>query len=544
MPHSRTPSNAPEASPGTVDFWLYEHTDLVAFLLVAIGFFLRLREASGTFLNPDEALHFAIANQPSFSEAYRASLTLAHPPLLIFVMHFWRTLGTSEIILRLPSVIAGSAFCWIFFRWLKATLGPAAALVGTIFISLLPPLVVLSAEIRQYSLLLFFAASAALLLERGLQESSAWRIGLASICLWLAMLSHYSGLLFAAAFGIYSLMRMVRNRPPANVMAAWLLGQFIAAAIIAYLYAVQISRLKDSGLAQQAMSEWLRRSYFHRGHDNLLTFIFGRSFAVFQFVFGQHVVGDIAGLLFLVGVVVLLREKFVGQPSTPTRQFGMFLLLPFAVNCILAIVDRYPYGGTRHSVFLAMFALAGVSTCVVWAVRRLIFAVALALSMIAACYAFGFHHQPYIPRDDQDLTRMRDAMQFIRTQIPPDELILVDYESDLMLGHYLCGQKPAVIGVSDFQSFRCDNHQIISAAPLVWMFDAQSFPKIWDEFVAKYQLRPGTHVWIVQAGWGAAIAPALEHKPSDISPEQQRSFGHNISAFRLTVAQNSVALKK
>jgi hypothetical protein len=441
-------------------------------------------------------------------------------------------------------VIAGSAFCWIFFRWLKATLGPSTALIGTIFISLLPPLVVLSAEIRQYSLLLLFAASAGLLLERALQERSAWRIGLASLCLWLAMLSHYSGLLFAASFGIYSLMRMARDRPPVKVLAAWILGQLIAAAIVAYLYAVQISHLKDSGLAQQAISEWLRRSYFHRGHDNLLAFIFGRSFAVFQFVFGQHVVGDIAGLLFVVGVVLLLREKFAGQPSAPTRQFGIFLLLPFAINCILAIVDRYPYGGTRHSVFLTMFALAGVSTFVVWAVRRLIIAVALALFMVATCYALGFHHQPYITRDDQAIARMRDAMQFIRTQIPSDDLILVDYESDLMLGHYLCGQKPAVVGVSDFQSFSCDNHQIISAAPLVWMFDAQTFLKIWDEFVAKYQLRPGTRVWIVQAGWGAAIAPALEHRRDDILPEQQRSFGRNISAFRLTVAQNSVALKK
>src|SRR5204863_2053995 len=205
--------------------------------------------------------------------------------------------------------------------------------------------------------------------------------------------------------------RMARRRPPVKVLAAWILGQLIAAAIAAYLYAVQISHLKDSGLAQQAMSEWLRRSYFHRGHDNLLTFILGRSFAVFQFVFGQHVVGDIAGLLFVVGVVVLLREKFTRPPSVPARQFGIFLLLPFAINCILAIVDRYPYGGTRHSVFLAMFAVAGVSTFVVWAVRRLIFAVALALFMVATCYALGFHHQPYITRDDQSTTRMRDAMQ-------------------------------------------------------------------------------------------------------------------------------------
>ena len=63
-------------------------------------------------------MHFLAANKPSLAEAYRSSLNLAHPPLLILLLNVWRKLGTSELFLRLPSVIAGTIFCWIFFRWL------------------------------------------------------------------------------------------------------------------------------------------------------------------------------------------------------------------------------------------------------------------------------------------------------------------------------------------------------------------------------------------------------------------------------------------
>src|SRR5205823_1521320 len=126
--------------------------DWVALLVVAAGCLLRMRAAAGTFLNPDEALHFSVANQRSFWDAYHAGLTLAHPPLLILLLYFWRNVGMSEFVLRLPSVMAGTAFCWIFFKWLKTTMGSAVGLTGVIFVALLPTMVTLNAEIRQYSL--------------------------------------------------------------------------------------------------------------------------------------------------------------------------------------------------------------------------------------------------------------------------------------------------------------------------------------------------------------------------------------------------------
>src|SRR6202167_1774559 len=136
--------------------WLHNHADLAALLIALLGLLARLWTASGTFLNPDAALHFRLANQLFLALAYKASLTSAHPPLLILLLYYWRGLGTSELWLRLPSVLAGAAFCWMFYKWLSKAGGSLAGFIGLLFIAFLLPTILISAEVRQYSLLLAF----------------------------------------------------------------------------------------------------------------------------------------------------------------------------------------------------------------------------------------------------------------------------------------------------------------------------------------------------------------------------------------------------
>jgi len=536
-----------------IDYWLLEHADIIALIIVAAGFLLRIRAASGTFLNADEALHFSIANQTSLADAYRASLSLAHPPLLIFLLYFWCYIGTSELMLRLPSVIAGTAFCWLSYQWLKKTLGSTAGLIGLVLTSLLLPIVTLSAELRQYSLLLMLMAAATLLLEIAFAKSSAVVMASSSACLWLAMLSHYSGLLFAAAFGVYSLLCLIRVRPAGRLIVTWAAGQLGAVSLVVLLYTTQISQLKDSAMAEHAMTGWLGGSYYESGH-NLLAFIFRRSFQVFQFIFGQVAIGDIAELAFLAGAILLLRGKSGRGQSAPSRLLGIFLVLPFAINCALAIMRRYPYGGTRHSVFLAMYAVAGIAFFADSVTRhRTTLALAFATLLVAICYAFGFHAQPYMTREDQSRSRMDDATEFIHSQIPAAEPIFVDQQTGLLLGHYLCrpgGQSRYVWtpevrtqgeqSGSQLLTVVCDEHKLMMSSALEWMFTDDTFQQSWDDFVAQSGPKPGSKVWIVQAGWRTSRATGIPRLRANISRSDVKTFGHNISAFRLTVAAKAM----
>src|SRR5580704_3932704 len=150
--------------------------DVAALFITLLGLLARLWAASGIFLNPDEALHFRLANQVSLALAYKASLTAAHPPLLIFLLYYWRALGTSELWLRLPSVIAGVVFCWMFYKWLSKAAGGLAGLIGLLFVALLPPIIQVAAELRQYSLLLAFLVSALYFLDEAFTENPTGQV--------------------------------------------------------------------------------------------------------------------------------------------------------------------------------------------------------------------------------------------------------------------------------------------------------------------------------------------------------------------------------
>jgi len=545
MNHSRhgVQDEVQSQSGGDRDFgsWLQAHSNLSAMLVLTAALLIRLRAASGTFLNPDEALHYLLANQSSWRLAYNASLTNAHPPLLTLVLFLWRSVGTSEFVLRLPSVIAGTAFCWIFFKWLTRMLGPVTGFIGLILVSFLPPMIALSAEVRQYALLLFFVVSAAYLLERALAENSAAMMLLSAVSLGLAILSRYSAILFAAAIGLYSLHRVIVRPPSAQVQAAWVMGQAGALGLIASLYVSHISKLKGD-YAAGTINGWLANSFFRPGHDNPLLFVIARTGGVFQYVFGQLAVGDVAFLAFIAGIVLLWRDNVTPEGSTVTaRQVCALLVLPFVVAAGASIARMYPYGGTRHSAFLIMFALAGVSFLLAKLVKqRITRGIALAILIVAVCTVFGKPHRPYTLREDQSRTQMVRALGFIHVQIPQSDLIFVDYQTRLLLGYYLCPLQPVPFSapVGSQEEFQCNGYHIVAPGPDLYIFTAENFVSRWDQLLQSVPLKSDQSVWVIQAGWEVALAHDLHSRLPDFGEINPQAFGRDITIFKLSRATN------
>ncbi len=290
------------------------------------------------------------------------------------------------------------------------------------------------------------------------------------------------------------------------------------------------------------MQVLLANSYFHWGKDHLLRFVFARTFGVLQYTFGQLAVGDIAGVLFIAGVVLLLIGKEeAGRKRPSPAQLGLFLLLPFVINAAAAIVDLYPYGGTRHSAFLIPFAVAGVSLAIAKLTRRRLFpAVGIAVLIVAVCQVFGAPHRPYMRREDQRRSNMTQAMDAIRQRVSPGDVIFVDFQTSFLLRFYLCpeisftGLPPAA-----FRTFSCGGHRVISLGPETNVLTANLFPRRWDEMVRAYTLKPGQTVWIFQAGWDIGLARELQERVPEFRDLKAESFGRNISLFKLSVGQET-----
>ena len=513
---------------------------LWTYALLATGFVVRIWHASGTFLNSDEVMHFAAGNQTSWLQSYKVSLAISHPPLLIFVLHIWRALGTSELMLRMPSILAGMAFCWLTFRWAEMLFEKTVAWMIYVFVLFLPSSIELSTEIRQYALFLAFAIASAYLLERALFKNSGAAMLLSGICLWLAIGSHFSAFLFAPALGIYALWRMLRHRPPHGVIAAWVAGQLVAVTLCGFLYVTQIRQLSQYFGGQDATQGWmgnayLSHSYFIPGNVNPLVFIIGRTVGIFQYVFRQLLVGDIAFILFVVGVIIVFRSRPTSSRIT-SRQLGCLLLLPFATNCAAALFRAYPYGGTRHSCLLIPFALAGVSVTLDWLLKhKLSSGMAAALVISAVCHLSTAKELPYVAPDAQRSVHMRDAMAFIH-QLPAGEPIFADVQTNLLLGHYLCDQRPVVSdrSIPGFVSYECAGRRVI-ASTTKYIFTARGFYDQFQEMVTKYHLRPGSRIWVAQMGWYTYVAFELANFPQfHLAPHY---FGPQIQIFDLTVGQ-------
>jgi hypothetical protein len=517
--------------------------NLAAVAATLAGLAVRIWAASGTFLNPDEALHFRLANQPTFALAYQQSLTASHPPLLTVVLFYWRALGTSELWLRTPLVLASAGFCWMFYQWLAKAAGDLVAFVALLFVAFLPPMVALSAEIRQYPLVLAFLASALYFLDQAFDKKSAARMAAFALCLYLAMLSHYSAFWFAAALGIYALARILTERIRRGLVACWIASQLGGLALAIVLYKTHLSKL-GMGDSRRVLQGWqsdefLTHSYFNPAAGNRIVFLIAHSFGVFQYFFGQLAVGDLMGLLFVAGIVLLLRRKACPERRSQHR-LALLLILPFAIACAASMAHLYPYGGTRHIAFLIIPAIAGVSVAIArLSTQRSSRAIAAAALVLAVCIIFGKPRRPTIARADQRRPHMATAMDFIAQNVKASDPIFTDYHSDLVLGHYLCRQKPIDLNESTpmFEEFSCGGDRVISTYYKIWMFRAGSFGEDWQRLIRAYGLKPGTTVWVFQSGWDPSVSDGLRHDFSEFRNLQTQPFGNNITIFKLTVGQ-------
>ena len=515
-----------------VDSLLERHPRLWLMSLLVAGFLVRIWHASGTYLHPDEALHFFIANKTSWAEMYRASRSLSHPPLLIFLLYLWKSLGTSELVLRIPSIIAGTAFCWLTFKWLGKVFPQSVAWTGFVFVLFLPSSIDLSTEIRQYALLLAFCMGSAYLLELAFEKDSAACMLGSGICLWLAICSHYSSFLFASVLGLYAIARLVRRQPALRVIAAWEAGQVIAFGLAYFFYVTHIVTLGQSYGGGDATDGWmagsyLAKAYYAPGEINPLVFVLARTGSVFQYLFGQAVIGDLAFLLFIAGVVLALRK-----PSVLTRfQCSVLLLLPFALNCAAALLRLYPYGGTRHSAFLIPFALAGVSVAASRLLKSsLALATVAALLVALACNLFPSHRENIAK--NHRLSDMTAALKFIHEQVPASGPIFADYQTSLMLNYYLCEHRPVAMNrsVSGFLMYECGGRRVIATDWNTDIFTAVSFGRVWPQMLSRFQLPRDSPVRVTQMGPPASLSSELVRVGTSISGH---AFGRYIHIFDL-----------
>jgi uncharacterized membrane protein len=343
---------APGGLSGRLDAWIDAHARRLVLLLVALGLLLRLAAGRHSFLIADELLHERIAGEPGLRAVVAASLEQAHPPLFFLLLHFWKGIVGSGWALCLLPIAFGTLFLWAAWRWMDRLFGRGAGLLALALLALMPQLVLLTAELRGYSLLLCLAAASLAALERGLDEASPRWIAIAALLAALMMETHYAAVRVVGAMFLYGALRIAAARGPSPVAWTWGIGQAVLGGLFLLQYRWQVSHLRGGTLEHEAQSDWLKASYFRPAEEGLLAFLGRQTAAVFDFLFLTRGAAVPAFLLALLGIAWLAARR---SPA------AVLLLAPFLIAAAGGVLRIYPYSGSRHSIDLALFAAAAIA---------------------------------------------------------------------------------------------------------------------------------------------------------------------------------------
>ncbi|HEY4054869.1 MAG TPA: glycosyltransferase family 39 protein [Terriglobales bacterium] len=523
---------APERS--SISAWIHHAPGL----LLGAGLIIRLWFAHAFFLNPDEALHFLLSLQPNLRMTYEATLPTSHPPLYIVFLHYWGYLGHTEFFLRLPSVLAATAFCWFMFRWVRFVAGNSAAVICLVLLLFSPSLIYVSAELRQYAFVLFFCGASIYFLELGLQKNISSAMLVSGVSLWLALLTHYSAVLVALPFGLYALWRMRGTGTRGAAVATWAAGQAAALAIAGILFKTQILQLKTRGRFAMAAETYLKRSSFHPGQEHAISFVLRATVRLFHYFFSQGAVGVMALALYIAAIVFLARHRRRNSPAPSSAQLIFLMTFPLLVNSILGLKDIYPYGGTRHSSYLTIFIFPGIAIALARMApkREWMKGTAIGLALLL-CNLFPSPTGEYIRHHDQKRAQMWSAVNFLKQNAGPGALIVTDNQGGLLLSYYLCDSKVVPFSgvVQHFSHAPCGNMQVFSLDPRQWIFHAQTFPDDLLALKSAFNLASGQRLWIFQSGWLVDNEADFREELAQFGCPATHDFGRNILACEIAL---------
>jgi len=519
------------AEVGRLEAWVVKNSSWLALGVIAAAFAMRLAYSDSCYLNPDEASHFDHARPSSWLETYKASLMLAHPPLFILVLHGILFLGRTELILRLPSLVGGTAALWFTFAWIRRSLGETPALAGLGFMALSPAAISASTEVRQYGLLLCFICGSLYATERMFTErSTMWAI-VQGFFLLGALLTHYTAIVVLLTLGPYVLLRSLLDGLPRRILFAIGVSQLVLATLLGWLYFVHA---RSWPFGPGSSMDYLRHYYFAGASETPLGFTWRALSGTFLYVVGAHRLAFLLMLVFLAGLAALAT----GRTKAP-RLLALLVISPFAVGFAAAVFQVFPFAGSRHQTYLLPFLAEGIAAAFAWLPRGRSVPLLLLGAVIAPFWVTRTapdNNTRALPIGD-----MNAAIEYVGRMIPRGAPLFVDHETRVVLRYYLSRNDTSLDtlrsegGVEE----RLGGYRVVVPIRHVWAFRPDEALEQVTESARALGVPPGDPLWVVSASW---LEPSLASRLPVEEDRDVKEFGRIsvIKASRWNEAQNTI----
>lgn len=402
-----------------------------------LGLALRLYEASTTYLNPDECMHLYRAWSKDWANQ---TAIYHHPPVLFFLLHHLQALNHSEIFLRLPQILCGTLFPWVTYKWFQHLQFPFAAWAAFLLLEFSPNLIPLSAQLRGYTIALFFTAAALYFLEIALQRRSLLHLSLFAASLYIAILTEFSVAFATAGLGIYALLRLVFQTRNWAFWGAWAATQIGALGLYAYLYSASVSNLLADSGTKELISGYLALCFPQPGQNRLL-FSMQAIFRQFSYLGASAPIGLILLALFLLGLLALCRASLSSSNKLQQRSLAVAILGALAIALTASLLLLHPLGRSRHTIILALFTTISIALAVQWICEQFprvrVASLTLGIVTILLSFVLAAADTNNVPRSRNGLAAMRQAVQQIEELVPKGSTVLLDHETGWVLSYYL-----------------------------------------------------------------------------------------------------------
>ncbi len=257
------------------------------------------------------------------------------PPLYYLMLHFWLPLGTSEVAVRLLSVLCGLVSVLGVYALARELFDQRVAWLSAFLLAISPLHLWYSQEARMYIVVAALGIWAAYFLLRAVHENKPWQWAGFIIAPALAMNAHYFALFFVPFYNLYALYLAWHDRTFLARWKTWVFSQ------------VAMGLLSVVGLAGIFSSEsdywWGVLDSWH-GAPNIYDLID----LMFQFSLGTTARGALfyRGSLVLFGLILLANLSFRNWRSFLGLDRAMvftllYLLVPLATVFALSQVRSF-----------------------------------------------------------------------------------------------------------------------------------------------------------------------------------------------------------
>jgi len=447
---------------------------LIGLFLAALA--VRLYFAHSLYLNPDECLHVNAGSSGQWAVYH-------HPPLLFWWLWIATLVSNQEWWLRLAPVVAGALTPLAAGLWLCRWLHPVTAWGLAALLAFTPNLVLLSVQLRGYSMALLGIAIALYALDRALAESSRRWLLIHFAALVIAILAEFMTAWIALAMGLYGLLRLAREREIRSLLPVWLAGQSGCAGLYAVLYVFIIRPLVDRTNAPQLIQTYLSGAFPQAG-ENLLVFTAVGSSKQIVYLTGSLAGGVLAACFLFIGLGLWLRQ----------RDSRALLVISLCLATAGAIAGFYPFGRTRHTVAIGMVCLSAIGIGIDilgkrWKTVR--WAAPATLLAISFLVPWPDIHNIAIERWSNH--RWRHSLTELQRLVPPGATILADDEALQMLQAYLAPRNDRFRTTDQPNSLALGNFTVKS---IEW-----EWRRVCTEWVAQQSATATGSVWVVDSGF-------------------------------------------